>query len=414
MPDYQSISTLHDLVAERGRDIVYQQARLSSGLVDVRLPSEEKYRPKPARQRNEKPIEQRKIAREVGTVQVKKGGIRSLGVTSDGATRRSGSAVQFNKGKYDYKIIEGELEIPIGLAMTVQGGAGIDFVVEQLSTVGSQFGAHLDRCIAGNQLDSVALTMSAGATTFEVADPSGFIEGEEYDHYNVSDVYQQTFRVTNIAPPTASLLGNFTITVETAVSIAIATTGKIYQSGGGSSTNRLSSLSDVCTSATSMYGLSTTNFPSGISVALSSWDNVNGRRMSDTIAVLSGSRPTHICTNSLGASKIINASLALRRFNSGDVDVYGGVVPKFDDLPIVVSEQLSGRKMLFINAEKCFLHTFWDFECQADGVGNGGFGASVLKLSEDKTSYKGLMTGGFEFVVNHRRAFGEFTGVGDS
>ena len=68
MPDYQSISTIHDLVAERGRDIVYQQARLSCGLVDVRLPSEEKYRPKPARQRNGKQLQQRKTPREVGTV----------------------------------------------------------------------------------------------------------------------------------------------------------------------------------------------------------------------------------------------------------------------------------------------------------------------------------------------------------
>lgn len=414
MPDYQSISTIHDLVAEDGRDLVYQQARMTSGLLDIRLPSEERYRPKPARARFEKPIEVRRMAREVGTVQVKKGGIRSLGVTSDGATRRTGSAVQFNKGKYDYKIVEGELEIPIGLANTVQGGAGIDFTVEQLSTVGSQFGAHMDRCVLGNQLDAPASTAAAGATTFEVADPSGYIEGEEYDQYTTADVYTQTFRVTNIAPPTSSLFGNYTITVETALSVQMLTTAKIYQSGGGSSSNRLVSLTDVNTAATQLYGLSTTNFPSGLSVALSSWDNITGRRMGDTIALASGSRPTHIVTSSIGASKIINASVAQRRFSSGDMDPYGGAVPKFDELPIVISEQASAKRLSFINADKCFLHEFWAFECQADGVGSGGFGASVLKLSEDKTSYKGLMTGGFEFVVNHRRAFGEFTGVGDN
>lgn len=413
MVDYQLLGSINTMVQEDGRDVVYQQARVTSNLVDIRMPSEERYRPKPARQRFEKPITVMNKPRSVGTVQVKKGGIRSLGMAASGGTRRSGSAVQFNKGTYVAKVIEGELEVPIDVAMVAQGGDGIDYVLEQLSTVGSQFGAHVDRVIDGAQLDAPASTVSASATTAEVVDPSGYIEGEEYDHYNSSDVYQQTFRVTNIAPPSSSLSGNFTLTFESAVSISIATTAKIFQSEGGDSTRRISSLTDVCTAATQMYSLSTTNFPSGLSVALSSWDNVQGRRMSDLIAVLSGSRPTHIATNSLGASKILNAQTALRRFSNGEMDPYGGAVPKFDELPIVVSEQLSGKKIKFINADKCFLHQFWPFECQADGVGSGGYGASLLKLSEDKLSYKGLMSGGFEFVVNHRRAFGEFTGVGD-
>jgi hypothetical protein len=408
--DAQSISTLHDLVAEDGRDIVYQQARMSCGLVDLRLPSEEKYRPKPSKQRFDKPITVKRMAKEVGTVQVKKGGIRAFGVTSDGATRRTGSAVQFNKGTYEFKVVEGELEIPLGLANVAAGGAGIDYVDEQLRSLGSQFGAHLDRAVAGTQLGAPAST--ASGTTITVTDPSGYIEGEEYDHYTAGDVYTQTFRVSNIAPPT-TLSGNWTITTEDTLTSSILTTAKIYQSGGGSSTNRLTSLTDVCTSATQLYGLSTTNFPSGISMALSSWNNIDGRKMSDLIAVISGSRPTHIVTNSLGASKILNQSVAQRRFSSGEMDPYAGAVPKFDDLPIVVSEQLSGNTIRFINADKCFLHEFWPFQFQGDGVGSGGFGASVLKLSENNVSYKGLGTGGFEFVVKHRRAFGEFTSVGD-
>lgn len=409
--DAQSISTLHDLVAEDGRDIVYQQARLTSGLVDIRMPSEERYRPKPAKQRFDRPIISKRIPREVGTVQVKKGGIRSFGVTSDGATRRVGSAVQFNKGRYDFKIVEGELEIPLGVANTAQGGAGIDFVDEQLRTLGSQLGSHVDRAVAGTQLAAPA-TASGLATTFVTTDPSGYIEGEEYDQYTTADVYTQTFRVTNIAPP-STLTGNWTITVESTLTSSILTTAKIYQSGGGTSANRLTSLTDVCTAATSMYGLSTTNFPSGLSIALSSWDNISGRRMGDLIALQSGSRPTHIAASSIGASKIMNQSVAQRRFNSGEMDPYGNMVLKFDDLPIVVSEQLSANTIRFINVDKCFLHEFWAFGFQGDGVGTNGFGASVLKLSENNISYKGLGTGGMEFVCNHRRAFGEFTGVGD-
>lgn len=414
MVDYQSAATLHNMLAEDGRDLVYQQARLTSGLVDLALPSEERYRPMPARQRKNKPIEVRRKARMVGTVQTKKGTARTGGVTTDGATRRPGSTVQFFKGTYEYKIYEGELEIPIGLINVAQGGDGIDYLDEQLNTLGSQYGSDMDRLVAGPQLAAPDTTASAGATTFAVSDPSGYIEGEEFDDYSSADAYKQTFRVTNIAPPTSSLFGAWTITVENGLSQSILTTDKIYLFGAGDSTKRLASLTDVCTSSTSMYGLSTTNFPSGTSVALSSWDNITGRRMGDHIALMSGTRPTHIATNSMGASKIINAAVAQRRFTSGDVDVYGNIQLNFDDLPIVVSEQLSPSTIRFINAEKCFVHEFWPFQFQSDGVGNAGFSGASLKLSETKVSYKGLGTAGLEFVVNHRRAFGEFTGVGDS
>lgn len=414
MADYQTVSTLHNLIAEDGRDVIYQQARLTCGLVDLPLPSEEKYRPKPAAQRSEKPIEVRNKPRMVGTVQTKKGTGRSGGVTSDGATRRAGSSVQLNKGTYEFKIYENNLEVPLGLTKVARGGDGIDFLMEQLDTIGSQLGCDIDQLVDGKLLDAPDTTMTAGSTTFTVADPAGYVEGEEFDHYSSADVYQQTFRVTNIAPPSSSLFGAWTITVEAAISIAIATTAKIYLFGAGDSAKRFASLTDVVTAATAMYGLTTTNFPSGLSVALSAWDNITGRRMNDTIAVLSGARPTHIATNSLGASKIINASVAQRRFTSGEMDPYQGAVAKFDELPIVISEQLSGKKFKFINAARCFLHQFWAFGFDADGVGNNGFGASILKLSEDKVAYKGLGTMGGEFVVNQRRAFGEFTGVGDT
>lgn len=414
MTDAQIASTLHNLLDEDGRDVVYQQARLSCGLVDLALPSEERYRPKPPRQRYEKPIEVRRKARLVGTVQTKKGTARSGGVTSDGAVRRAGSVVTFAKGTYEYKIYENELEVPLGLVNVAQGGDGIDFLMEQLDTMGSQYGCDIDGLVDGRLLDAPTATAAIAATTFAVADPAGYIEGEEYDQFTTADVYTQTFRVTNIAPPSSSLFGDWTLTLESALSIAILTTAKIYPYGAGDSTKRLASLNDVCTAGTAMYGLTTTQFPSGLSIALSAWDNINGRRMSDTIAVVSGSRPTHIGTNSLGASKIINASVAQRRFTSGDLDPYGGAVAKFDELPIVISEQMSGKRFKFINAQKCWLHEFWPFGFQADGVGNQGVSKAYLKLSEDKVSYKGLGTAGLEFVCNHRRAFGEFTGVGDA
>ncbi len=411
MVDYQSAAVLHNMIAEDGRDLVYQQARLTSGLVDLSMPSEEKYRPPPPRQRKTKPIEVRRKARMVGTVQVKKGTARTGGVTVDGATRRAGSTVQFHKGVYEYKIYEGELEIPIGLINVVQGGDGIDYLDEQLNTLGSQYGTDMDRLVAGPQLSPPDVAAPAGNTTFIVTDPSGYIEGEEFDDHDSLGVYKQTFRVIDIAPPTGTLFGAWTITLEQPLTQAFLTTDIAFLFGAGDPLKRLASLTDVVTATTPMYGLTTTDFPSGLSVGLVAWDNISGRRMGDTIALLSGSRPTHVVASSIGASKIINAATAQRRFTNGDMDIYGNVVMNFDDLPIVISEQVSPLTIRFINAEKCFVHEFWPFQFQMDGVGNAGFSGAALKLSETKVSYKGLGTAGLEFVCNHRRAFGEFTGV---
>lgn len=408
-----TLNSIHDLIAEDGRDIVYDQARMSSGLVDLPMPSDKGHRSKPARKRMEKPISVKRMAQRVGTVQVKKGGHSAFGVTSDGAARRTGSSISLSKGTYEAKLIEGALVLPLAITKVAAGGEGVDFADENLRTLGRQYGQHLDRAVAGTRL--AAPTSASGTdTNFDVADPSGYVEGETFDHYLANDTFVESFVVTNIAPPSASLNGDWTITVSANLGTTIGTDAKIYQSGGGTAANRLASLTDVCTAATQMYGLSTTAFPSGISVALSSWDNISGRKMGDLIAQQSGERPTHIVTSSLGKSKILNAQLANRRFNSGNVDPYGDVVAMFDELPIIVSEQLSPNTIRFINADACFLHEFWSFGFDNDGVTSGGVAPSGLKLSQTAQAYLGLGTAGVEFVVNHRRAFGEFTSVGDS
>ena len=179
MADSQTIATLHALVSEDGKNVVTQQARLTCGLVDIPLPEGEKYRPAPTKERYSKPITCKTKAQMVGTVQTKKGVARSGGVTTDGATRRTGSAVQFFKGTYDFKIYENNLELPMGLTMVARGGEGIDYCMEQLKTLGSQVGVDIDQLVDGKLLDPPDATVSAAAVTFTVADPSGYVEGEE-------------------------------------------------------------------------------------------------------------------------------------------------------------------------------------------------------------------------------------------
>lgn len=415
MADYQVLSELHDLVSEFGRDMVTQQARMSQNVVDITPPSQESQATKPANKRMERPISVKVKPTQVGTVQVKNGGIGSMGTTADAGTRRASSAVKMHKGTYNGVIIEGTIEFPAQTVRTARGGDGIDLFEEQIKTFGSQFGVYLSRSILGSQVDSPLSSVLAGATSFTVDDPSGWVIGEVYDDYTSGGTFVQSFRVANI---TVAYDLTATITVESALTDPISTTDAIYLSGQGSSSTRLQNLKNVCDSGTSMYSLSTTNFPSGLAVSsVASWSNADGRRIMDVVATVAGTRPTHIIANSVGASKIVNSAQAQIRFVPGtsqELDAYGGYsVPMFNGVPVIIDEQQSSTTFDFINADACFLHMFYPFGPDVDGGGQGDMGRSSLQLSHDKYSYELRCSTAAEFVVNHRRAFARFTGVGD-
>jgi Ca2+/Na+ antiporter len=416
MADYQVLSELHDLVSEFGRDMITQQARMSQNVVDMTPPSQENPQTKPANKRMERPISVKRKAVQVGTVQVKNGGIGSMGTTADAGTRRASSAVKLFKGTYNGVIVEGTIEFPQQSVRTARGGDGIDLFEEQVKTFGSQYGVYLARSILGSQVDNPTSNVLAAATSFTVDDPSGYIIGEVYDQYNTGGTFIQSWRVSNI-----EIAFDLTATItlsEALVSGITAASDAIYLSGQGSSATRMQNLKNVSDSATLMYGLAVANFPSGLAVStVAAWGNSDGRRMMDVIAVQSGSRPTHIIANSVGASKIVNSAQAQIRFvpgTSSELDAYGGYnVPMFNGVPVIVDEQQGSTTFDFINADACFLHEFYPFGPDIDGGGQGEMGRSSLQLSREKYSYELRCSSAQEFVVNHRRAFGRFTGVGD-
>jgi hypothetical protein len=405
----QTLATIHNLVAEEGRNILVQQARMDCQLVDMRPPDEERYSPPLARKRTEKPIQVKSEPKRVFSVQTKVGGHRSVGMNVSGGTRRAGSTVDVFRGTTEPKLLEFELEIGILEAETAQGGEGIDYAGEQLMTLGSQIGAHVDRAILGSQLEAPAAQALAAATSFTVTSNAGYLEGETYDHYD-DGVYIQSFVVTRIDFPT-SFGGVWTINVETALTANIETDDEIYQQGAGTAALRVANLNDVVTSSTQMYGLTTSQFPSGLSLSLTSWDVISARQLSDMIAGQSGEAPTHIVTNRRGITQILGASIDQRRFMDGKMDPWSGLVPMFDDMPIVQCEQASHSTVNFINAKRCEVRQAWAPKFNS-GIGAGEFGKGSLIVSEDKLSYKGLGTMGFEFIVDRRRAFGQLTGVG--
>lgn len=415
MADYQVLSELHDLVSEFGRDMITQQARMSQNIVDIMPPSQERQDTKPANKRMERPISVKRKSTQVGTVQVKNGGIGSMGTTADAGTRRAASAVKLFKGTYNGVIVEGTVEFPMQAVRTARGGDGIDLFEEQVKTFGSQYGVYLSRSVLGSQVDNPTANVAIAATSFTVDDPSGYVIGEVYDHYDSANVFVQSFRVTNV-----TIAFDLTATISfAALSDAIvAADDSIYLSGQGNSNNRLQNLKNVNDSGTQMYGLSTTNFPSGLAVSsVASWSNEDGRRVMDVVAVASGSRPTHIIANSIGASKIVNSAQAQIKFVPGvtkELDAYGGFnVPMFNGVPVIIDEQQASSTFDFINAEACFLHEFYAFGPDLDGGGQGEMGRSSLKLSENKYAYELRCSSAQEFVVNHRRAFARMTGVND-
>lgn len=417
MADTQVLSELHDLVDEFGRPMIAQQARMSQNLIDVPLPSEESYGTKPANKRMERPIGVKRKATQVGTVQVKNGGIGSMGTTADAGTRRASSAVKMFKGTYNPVIVEGTIEFPAAAVRVARGGDGIDLFEEQVKTFGSQFGVYLARSVIGSQVGNPTSNASIGDTSFTVDDPSGWIIGEVYDQYTSGGTFVQSFRVSDLA--ITALDGTATVTLSAALTDGITEASDlIYLSGQGASATRLQSLANVVNSATQMYSLSTTNFPSGLSISsVTSWSNAEGRRMMDVLAVVSGSRPTHIVANSIGASKIVNSAQAQIRFVPGqsqELDAYGGFsVPMFNGVHVIIDEQQASTNYDFINADAAWLHEFYGFGPDVDGGSQGGMERSSMQLSHTKYSYELKCSGAYEFVCNHRRAFGRFTGVLD-
>lgn len=417
MADYQVLSELHDLADEFMRDLVTQQARMTQNLVDLTPPSQEAQSARPAGKRTERPISVKRNAKQqVGTVQVKNGGIGSLGTTADAGTRRAASAVKMFKGTYNPVIVEGTVEFPIASVRIAKGGDGIDLFEEQVKAFGSQYGVYLARSLLGSQVDNPLSNVSAAATSFTVDDPSGYIIGELYDHYNAGGALVQSFRVSNVA---IAFDLTATITVSAALTDAItAATDAIYLSGQGSSSTRLENLKNVCDSGTQMYGLSTTNFPSGLAVSsVAAWGNSDGRRVMDVVAVQSGSRVSHLVANSIGASKIVNAAQSQIRHipgTSSELDAYGGYsVPLFNGVPVIIDEQQASTTIDFINADECFLHLFYDFGPDVAGGGQGEMGRSSMRLSDTKYSYELPCSAAMEFVVKHRRAFARMTSLGD-
>lgn len=415
MTDYQVLSELHDLTAEFGRPVVYQQARESQNIVDLKLPTGGRGGGSSAMsgggERFERPVKVKHKAEKVGTVQVKNGGVGSLGTTADAGTRRAASSLKLHKGKYDPVVVEGTIEFPGATVRVARGGDGIDIFEEVVPTFGRQFGMYYARSWLGSRIQTPAAGAAVAATTWSITDSSGYLIGEQVDIYTTADVFKETVRILDVSLTFDTAM---TVTLQDPLVNAVLSTDKIYLSGQGSSTTRLQSQLNAVDSTAAMYTLTTTQFPSGLTKSLPSWDNQSGRRMGDVLARASGERPTDIIANSVGASKIVNASVPQRRFADGKMDPYGGWQPMFDGMPIIVDEQQSDTTLDFINRNKCWVHCFYDFAPDnITGASSGSAGREALILNRQKYTYDLPMSGGFENVWEQRRAFGRFTDVAD-
>jgi hypothetical protein len=227
--------------------------------------------------------------------------------------------------------------------------------------------------------------------------------------YNVSDVYLETITVSDVSIPAS---GDSTITCG-ALTSAWATTAKIYLRGQGVSAQRLRSLADINSSSTTMYGLTTAQFPSGqLDSSTVSWSNEDGGAMIDRIAIISGERPTDLIVNSRGRRKIMNGMTPGVRFQSGTMDIYG-LKPEFDGLEIVTDENQGDKVVDFVNTNHWFLHEFYPFGSDLDGGESGNMERSAMRLSHTKYSHELPFSGSYELVCDYRQAFGRMSAIAD-
>jgi hypothetical protein len=395
----QTTSALAELFNQYGRNIVYNQFMTYAPLYDKKL------------------IPRKNTNGELYAVTVRKGEQASAGFIADGGTRAPSSAIQFAKGVATYKILDMPVTFQLGQIRTAKGKAGIDVFKENLKAAGRTAARLYDRSIQDHTLALPAGNVAAGQTTLTVTDASGWREGATVQQLNAGLAVIDTFEVTNIS---TSYSGSTVVTFSPAltVGLTVATDFLVIQ-GSASSSNRPLNLSDVNNSATSMYGLSTTDFPTGLAVPgsdVSTWSNEDGLQLHKVIQTRSGGsdRCTHILCSPIGKARIINAVQPQMRFAEGNAtrDPYS-FRPEFDGMVIIEDTNTKDSRYDYLNTEYLEIAEFWPWGPDSDGIEGRGTSSfeNALKVERDTYSAVMLASMGFELICTYRRAFGAFTGI---
>lgn len=332
---------------------------------------------------------------KIGIVNVKAGELQSGGYIADGGSLPTGGDVLPAQGTYSPVGLFARIAIPrIAAALASSVDDGIDLVKEEMDSCGKTIGRLLGRGVAGNSLGSPTATVAAAATTFTVASPAGWRVGMSVEVWNGASAIEGTteanlIRVSNVAIP-ADGVGDSTITFTTAGGagnlVQWLTTYTFYLRGGKS--NAMTSLQDVCASA-SLYGVAhtTNDWSANLDSTTATLSVPALRSLMTTVVRRRGKKPSHLLCNRRNEERYSNQLINNRRFMSGKMDAVGGAAFEFEGIPVFTDENFDDTDLYFFQDEDVKLHVFKDAAPEFDGGESKGMNRGAVIISDSQLIY---------------------------
>ena len=361
---------------------------------------------------------------KLGVVNISAGEMSGVSFLADGGTLPRGGDSLPVQGTYFLRPLFGRVKIPrLAAEMCQSSEDAVDIVEEQLRVCGQTMGRMLARAMIGSQIGTPAASVSAGDTTFTVADPSPWRNGMNFEVWDGSTAVEGTteatlLRVTKVAIPVDGV-GTTTITFTgsgAGAGSAIAwTTSYTFNLRGSKTTNAtMVSLADIASASASLYGVAATgNEWFGVADATAQPVTVGAwRSFLTTIIRRRGEAPSHIFMNRKNLERYSNQMINQRRFvDASTVDPVGKKLPEFEGIPIVTDENIGDAEVFFFNDKDIKLHVGREFAADFDGANKKKMDMSAALISDSEFVYDLQVWGAFNMRAERRNGLGYLSNV---
>jgi hypothetical protein len=357
---------------------------------------------------------------KVGIVNIKAGEMAGVKFLADGTTLPQGRDKTIVQGSYLPVALLERIRIPRMAAMLASSASdGVDIVKEQMDTAGQTLGRTLERGIFGSQIGSPVATVTAGSTSFLVADVSPYRVGMGLEVWNGSTAVEGTSEASliTVTKVTPNEEGDSTIEFSGSGSgggnaIQWLTTYTFHLRGSKDLNATLISLADVCSTNTLLGVAATSNEWHGNTVAGSQPLTVGLLRQSITSIVRRrGEKPSHFICNRKNEERYSNLLLNNRRFMEGKMDARGTAAVEIEGIPLFQTENLGDSEGYLFNDKDVKLHVFRDFAPDFDGKARKEMGAAAFMVSDNEFVYDVQVWGAFQLRPERRNGCLRFTGL---
>lgn len=358
---------------------------------------------------------------KVGVVNIKAGQMASTQWIADAGTLPQGRDILPVQGTYLPVGLFGRISIPrIAAHLASSLDDGIDIVKEEMDTAGATLAQQLGRGLFGSSLGSPAIATSAGATTFEVADPAGWRVGMGFEVYFGSTAiegHQESLIliVTDVSIGTGTdgnTVITFTGTNGGGSNSPWLTTYTFYLRGAGDSSRRMVSLQDV-SAAASLYGVSnaTNDWSGNLDSTAAPLSITKLRDMLDKIVPRRGEKPKYLLMNRKNERRYSDLLINNRRFPSGKMDAVGGLAHEFEGLPLFLDENCPNSSVFFFNPADVKLHVFREPAPEFHGGSKKGMDRGAVLISDTALVYDVQILAIYNLRVTRRNGQGHVSAL---